>query len=136
MASPQDSESVAAPRLGPIGWLRWIWTQLTSMKTALLLLLLLAAAAIPGSVFPQRSADPNGVSAFFKDSPDVAKVLDTIQLFDVYTSSWFSAIYILLFISLIGCVIPRTMVHAKALFSAPPKTPSNLARMPAFAAVE
>ena len=135
MASPQDSKSVAAPRLGPLGWLRWIWTQLTSMKTALLLLLLLAAAAIPGSVFPQRSADPNGVRAFFKDSPEVAKALDTIQLFDVYTSSWFSAIYILLFISLIGCVIPRTMVHAKALFSPPPKTPSNLARMPAFLAV-
>ena len=135
MASPQDSSSVAAPRLGPLGWLRWIWTQLTSMKTALLLLLMLAAAAIPGSIFPQRSADPNGVATYFKDSPETAKILDAVQLFDVYTSSWFSAIYILLFISLIGCVIPRTLVHARALFSAPPKTPTNLSRMPAFVAV-
>lgn len=135
MASPQDSDSAVAPRLGPIGWLRWVWTQLTSMKTALLLLLLLAAAAIPGSIFPQRSADPNGVAAHFKDSPETAKILDALQLFDVYTSSWFSAIYILLFISLIGCVIPRTMVHARALFSPPPKTPTNLSRMPAFVSV-
>jgi len=31
------------------------------MKIALFLLLLLAAAAVPGSLYPQRSADPNGV---------------------------------------------------------------------------
>jgi cytochrome c biogenesis protein len=36
----------------------------------------------------------------------------------VYSSVWFSAIYILLFISLIGCVIPRTKHHFKALRAA------------------
>ena len=96
-----------------LGWARWIWRQLTSMRTALILLLMLAAAAVPGSIYPQRSADPNGVTAFFDNNPELAKVLDGIQMFDVYSSAWFSAIYILLFISLIGCVIPRTFVHAK-----------------------
>ena len=101
------------------------------MKTALLLLLLLAVAAVPGSVFPQRSADPNGVTAYFDNNPGLAPILDAVQLFDVYTSAWFSAIYILLFISLIGCVLPRTAVHFKALRSAPVETPRLLSRMPA-----
>lgn len=119
-----------------MGWARWIWRQLTSMRTALVLLLMLAAAAVPGSIYPQRSADPNGVSAFFDSNPDLAKALDAIQLFDVYTSAWFSAIYILLFISLIGCVLPRTLAHAKNLFEAPVVTPSNLRRMPGFLATK
>ena len=120
------------PKLGFVGWMRWIWRQLTSMRTALLLLLFLAAAAIPGSIYPQHSADPNGVTTFFQQNPTLAPVLDKFQLFDVYTSAWFSAIYILLFISLIGCVVPRIGVHYKALMSPPAATPTNLSRMPAF----
>lgn len=115
--------------LGVVGWLRWGWRQLTSMRTALVLLLLLAIAAIPGSIVPQRSADPNGVSQYRADNPDLYPVLDALQLFDVYTSVWFSAIYILLFISLIGCVIPRTKHHWKALRSRPPRTPARLSRL-------
>jgi cytochrome c biogenesis protein len=106
------------------------------MRTALILLLLLAAAAVPGSVFPQRSADPNGVTAYFKANPVLAPALDAIQLFDVYTSAWFSAIYILLFASLIGCVVPRTAAHARALRMPPVETPRNLKRMPAYLVVE
>lgn len=106
------------------------------MRTALILLLMLAAAAVPGSLYPQRSADPNGVSQFFDNNPELAKVLDAVQLFDVYTSAWFSAIYILLFISLIGCVIPRSIVHAKNLVAEPVVTPKNLSRMPAYLATK
>ena len=126
-----DSGSSAPdqPALGLIGWLRWAWRQLTSMRTALVLLLLLAIAAVPGSIFPQRSADPNGVTQWFTDNPDLAPVLDNLSLFDVYISPWFSAIYILLFISLIGCVIPRTKHHWKALRARPPRTPARLARL-------
>jgi cytochrome c biogenesis protein len=125
---------VISPEIGLKGWLRWIWRQLTSMRTALILLLLLAAAAVPGSVFPQRSADPNGVTAYFDANPVLAPILDKIQLFDVYTSAWFSAIYILLFTSLIGCVLPRTAAHARALRLPPVATPKNLKRMPAYKA--
>ncbi|NCX64412.1 MAG: cytochrome c biogenesis protein ResB, partial [Actinobacteria bacterium] len=84
------------------------------MRTALFLLLLLALAAIPGSLYPQRSADPNGVRLYFDQQPEFAALLDALQLFDVYTSIWFSAIYILLFVSLVGCVLPRTQVHLNA----------------------
>jgi cytochrome c biogenesis protein len=124
------------PRLDLVGWLRWFWRGLTSMRTALLLLLLLALAAIPGSLVPQRSSDPNGVTQYFADNKDLAPVLDKFQLFDVYSSVWFSAIYLLLFISLIGCVIPRTKHHVDALRTPPPRTPANLSRLPAYAATE
>jgi cytochrome c biogenesis protein len=125
------ADSVESPSLSIFGWLRWIWRQLTSMSTALILLLMLAAAAIPGSLVSQRSADPNGVTTFFKENPQLAPILDAFQLFDVYTSAWFSAIYILLFISLIGCVLPRTRVHFEAMRAEPVRTPRVLSRMPA-----
>ena len=127
---------MAQPKLGPAGYLRFFWRQLTSMRTALFLLLLLAIAAVPGSLFPQRSSDPNGVTLYFTNNKGLAPILDKLQLFDVYTSAWFSAIYLLLFISLIGCVIPRTAFHLKALRSKPPRTPARLERLAGFSAFE
>ncbi|KRE30023.1 cytochrome c biogenesis protein ResB [Agromyces sp. Soil535] len=124
--------SVTQPKLGVVGWLRFAWRQLTSMRTALLLLLLLAIAAVPGSLVPQRSSDPNGVTQYFADNPDLAPVLDGFQMFDVYTSAWFSAIYLLLFVSLIGCVIPRTKHHFDALRARPPRTPVRLSRLAGY----
>ena len=120
------------PKLGLTGWLRWFWRQLTSMRTALFLLLMLAIASIPGSLVPQRSSDPNGVTQYFTDNPDLAPILDKLQAFDVYTSAWFSSIYLLLFISLIGCVIPRTKHHFQALRAKPPTTPARLGRLSGF----
>jgi cytochrome c biogenesis protein len=105
------------------------------MRTAIVLLLLLAIAAIPGSMWPQRSSDPNGVVQFFANNPTLAPVLDRIQLFDVYTSVWFSAIYLLLFLSLIGCVLPRTIHHLRALRAAPPRTPARLERLAVYRSV-
>lgn len=128
-AEPASGEGVASPALGVVGWLRWGWRQLTSMRTALVLLLLLAIAAVPGSIVPQRSADPNGVTQYFVDNPDLAPVLDNLSMFDVYGSPWFSAIYLLLFISLVGCVLPRTKHHWKALRTRPPRTPARLSRL-------
>ena len=130
---PDPAESsVAQPKLGPVGWLRFSWRQLTSMRTALLLLLLLAIAAVPGSLVPQRSSDPNGVIQYFDDNPRLAPMLDGLQMFDVYTSAWFSAVYLLLFVSLIGCIIPRTKHHFDALRARPPRTPARLARLAGY----
>ncbi|MGO4785622.1 cytochrome c biogenesis protein ResB [Cryobacterium sp. W22_MBD10_FK3] len=125
-------DGINQPKLGFVGTLRWFWRQLTSMRTALFLLLLLAIAAVPGSLVPQRSSDPNGVTQYFADNPDLAPILDKIQAFDVYSSAWFSSIYLLLFVSLIGCVIPRTKHHLQALRAKPPKTPARLARLAGF----
>ena len=110
-------------------FLRWCWRQLTSMRTALILLLLLAVAAIPGSLFPQRSQNPIQVKQFFAENPESAIWLDRLSLFNVFSSPWFSAIYLLLFISLIGCVLPRSIEHLKAIGAKPPLTPKYLDRM-------
>ncbi|WP_156760682.1 cytochrome c biogenesis protein ResB [Microbacterium karelineae] len=125
---------IAQPTLGVVGWLRWGWRQLTSMRTALVLLLLLAIAAIPGSIFPQRMANPNGVTQWESDNPDLFPIVDALQLFDVYSSAWFSAIYLLLFVSLIGCILPRTKHHLSALRARPPRTPARLGRLADFRA--
>ncbi|MFF1571508.1 cytochrome c biogenesis protein ResB [Leifsonia sp. NPDC058292] len=133
-APPREDPNVVQPKLGFVGWSRWFWRQLTSMRTALFLLLLLAIAAVPGSLVPQRSSDPNGVANYFTEHPDIAPLLDKLQAFDVYTSAWFSAIYLLLFVSLIGCIIPRTKHHLNALRAKPPRTPVRLTRMAGFRA--
>jgi len=126
--SPEPGK-VNQPKLGPIGWLRFLWRQLTSMRTALLLLLLLAVAAIPGSLVPQRTSDPNGVTQYMQNHPDAYKVLDSLGVFSTFASPWFSAIYLLLFVSLVGCIIPRTRHHLAALVAKPPRTPARLQRL-------
>ena len=123
------TNDVQLPELDSVGLLRYGWRQLTSMRTALILLMLLGIAAIPGSLVPQRTQNPMAVSAAFKGSPELSQWMDRLSLFDVYGSPWFSAIYILLFISLIGCVLPRTFEHFHAARALPPATPKNLNRM-------
>src|SRR4051812_39376641 len=102
------------------------------MRTALFLLLLLALAAVPGSLVPQRTSDPNGVLQFQQSDPETFRVLDSLGLFSTFASPWFSAIYLLLFVSLVGCVIPRTKHHLDALRARPPKTPAHLSRLVGF----
>jgi cytochrome c biogenesis protein len=128
------SQEIELPELTNIGLLRYAWRQLTSMRTALILLLLLGIAAVPGSLIPQRTQNPMAVSASFKSSPELSRWMDRLSLFDVYGSPWFSAIYILLFISLIGCVLPRALEHFHAARALPPATPKNLNRMEFYSA--
>lgn len=128
-AEPAAASGVTQPKLGLVGYLRFFWRQLTSMRTALVLLLMLALAAIPGSLVPQRSSDPNGVLQYRRDNPEAFEVLDALGVFSTFSSPWFSAIYLLLFISLVGCILPRTKHHLDALRARPPKTPARLARL-------
>ena len=130
-----DDGGPTQPKLGFVGYVRFFWRQLTSMRTALFLLMLLALAAIPGSLVPQRTADPNGVVQYKADHPQLFPVLDALQVFDTYTSVWFSAIYLLLFVSLIGCIVPRTKHHWQALRTRPPKTPVRLGRLAGYRSV-
>ncbi len=109
---------------------RAFWRSLTSMRTALILLLLLAIAAVPGSVLPQRSVNPESVNAYLAANPGSGRWLDRLWFFDVYSSPWFSAIYLLLFASLLGCLVPRLRQHFTNLVSAPPDAPSRLDRLP------
>jgi cytochrome c biogenesis protein len=114
------------------GWARWFWRQLTSMRVALVLLFLLSLAAVPGSLVPQADKNPVKVEDFREAHDVVAPVYDAQQLFHVYTSVWFSAIYILLFVSLAGCIVPRSWQFVGQLRARPPRAPRRLDRMPAY----
>ncbi|MDO4898201.1 MAG: cytochrome c biogenesis protein ResB [Rothia sp. (in: high G+C Gram-positive bacteria)] len=124
------AETKDAAALGPLEMLRWAWTQLTKMNTALFLLLMLAIAAVPGSIFPQRIQNPAKVNDYIEAHPTWGPIADKLQLFDVFASVWFAAIYILLFISLIGCVLPRAAKHYRAMKTPPARTPKNFSRLP------
>ncbi len=118
------------PALTPWELTRWAWRQLTSMRTALVLLFLLAVAAVPGSLFPQRPENPSRVLAYAARHGTAAPVLARLGLFDVFHSAWFAAVYLALFVSLVGCVLPRSLVHLRAARSRPTLTPRNLLRLP------
>ncbi len=123
-------------RLGLGGWLRWGWRQLTSMRTALVLLFLLALASIPGSVLPQQGIDPAAVTQYYAAHPALAPFLARLSGFDVFGAPWFAAIYLLLFTSLAGCVLPRSYRLARSAGQPPPKAPRHLGRLPQAAGFE
>jgi cytochrome c biogenesis protein len=114
-------------RMSPV---RNFWRSLTSMRVALILLLLLAVAAIPGSVLPQRPVNPEAVTAYLASHKSYGPLYDRLYLFNVYSSPWFSAIYLLLFVSLVGCLVPRLRHHLRNVVGSPPPAPSRLDRLP------
>ncbi|MFE5485117.1 cytochrome c biogenesis protein ResB [Streptomyces sp. NPDC056527] len=130
--APKEESAVGGPTLGVFGWIRWFWRQLTSMRVALILLFLLSLGAIPGSLIPQTSADELKVQTFKEAHETLTPIYEKLQLFDVYSSVWFSAIYILLFVSLIGCIVPRSWQFVGQLRSLPPGAPGRLTRLPAY----
>ncbi|MFG2903740.1 cytochrome c biogenesis protein ResB [Kitasatospora sp. NPDC048286] len=130
--APVESEGPTG--MGAFGWARWMWRQLTSMRVALILLFLLSLAAIPGSLIPQNGQNQFKVQTWKAQHTTVAPIYEKLQLFDVYSSVWFSAIYILLFVSLAGCIVPRTWQFVGVLRAQPPAAPRNLTRMPVHAA--
>jgi cytochrome c biogenesis protein len=134
-ASPGDDPRTprpggAVPPDPPGDWLRWGWRQLTSMRTALVLLFLLALGSVPGAVLPQQGSDPAAVQQYFTAHPALAPWLNHLGLFNVFAAPWFAAIYLLLFASLVGCVVPRTFRLAGSARTPPPRAPRNLERLP------
>ena len=100
------------------------------MRTALILLFMLALAAVPGSVIPQQSVDSLRTARWKRQHPDLTPLYDKLHLFNVYGSPWFAAIYLLLMVSLVGCILPRLRVYWRALRTPPPVAPRNLTRLP------
>lgn len=119
--------TVGARAMRPV---RAAWRWLTSMRTALILLFLLAFAAIPGALLPQRQLSQEKVEEYLANNGKMAEIFDKLQLFDVFSSFWFTAIYVLLFASLVGCIIPRSWEHWQAMRTPPTRAPKNLARLP------
>jgi cytochrome c biogenesis protein len=142
--SRADAESRKTVRSGAIPRLlalvvarvRNTWRALTSMGTALVLLFLLALGAIPGALLPQRSLNVAKVDDYLASHKLIGPWLNRLQAFDVFSSFWFTAIYVLLFVSLVGCLTPRMIEHARTLRAMPVAAPRNLARLPKHASSE
>lgn len=140
VSAPEDVKAVKSPetrRPGPISRVaalfRNTWRTLTSMGTALVLLFLLALGAIPGALLPQRSLNAGKVDEYLAQHPTIGPWLDKVQAFSVFSSFWFTSIYVLLFISLVGCLTPRMLEHIRSLRAVPVPAPRNLARLPKHA---
>ncbi|WP_301547006.1 cytochrome c biogenesis protein ResB [Gordonia sp. X0973] len=112
------------------------WRSLTSMRTALALLFLLALAAVPGALLPQHPLNAAKTQKYIEAHGRLGQVMDKLQLFDVFASGWFTAIYVLLFVSLVGCLLPRLAEHLRSLRARPVPVPRNLARMPRHEEIE
>ncbi|HEY4704023.1 MAG TPA: cytochrome c biogenesis protein ResB, partial [Streptosporangiaceae bacterium] len=119
-----------AGHFGVVAWARWGWRQLTSMRVALVLLFLLALGSVPGSLLPQQGIDPAAVQEYFTAHKSLAPILNRFGLFNVFAAPWFAAIYLLLFVSLAGCVLPRAYRLARSARALPPRAPRNLSRLP------
>jgi len=129
-SAPRGRRPARGGPFGMLQWARWGWRQLTSMRTALILLFLLALGSVPGSVLPQQGIDPQAVQQYYAAHPALAPWLARFSLFNVFGAPWFAAIYLLLFLSLAGCVVPRTFRMAFAARQQPPRAPRNLSRLP------
>jgi cytochrome c biogenesis protein len=119
-----------------LAYSRNTWRGLTSMGTALVLLFLLALGAIPGALLPQRNLNESKVQQYIAEHPIIGPWLDRLQAFEVFSSFWFTAIYVLLFISLVGCLTPRMLEHVRSMRATPVPAPRNLTRLPKYHAAE
>src|ERR1700684_854186 len=122
---PGGPTSPAGGAPGLADWLRWSWRQLTSMRIALVLLFLLALASVPGSILPQEGNNPAGVTQYVESHKTLAPLLNHLGLFNVFAAPWFAAIYLLLFASLVGCVVPRTFRLVGSARRLPPPAPRH-----------
>lgn len=113
---------------------RWAWRQLTSMRLAIILLLILIVAIIPASMLPQVRDDPALVATWVAEHGTWGKVVRALGLLDVLRAPWFAAIYLLLFISLLGCIIPRTGQWIRRLRSRPGRIPTRLDKFDGYVA--
>ncbi len=128
--APAAEPARPGPVRGMVAFLRNVWRQLTSMRTALILLFLLAVASLPGALLPQWSLNSAKTAQYIADYPTIGPWLDRLGFFEVFGSPWYSAIYLLLFISLVGCLTPRTWEFVGQLRARPVATPRNLSRLP------
>jgi cytochrome c biogenesis protein len=96
-----------------------VWRTLRSMRTALILLLLLALASVAGSLIPQYPNTPERVAQYRVDHELLGAFVDRAGLFDVFGSWWFVLLTVLLFTSLVACLVPRTRALVRVLRARP-----------------
>jgi cytochrome c biogenesis protein len=112
------------PRVTPWRVAKEAWRRLRMMRTALILLFVLAAGASVGSLIPQRPVNELRVQEWMRDHSAWVPLAERFGLFDVYGSWWFTAIYGLLLVSVVGCIVPRYRALFRQIRSRPRTTGS------------
>ncbi len=64
-----------------LAFLRNVWRQLTSMRTALILLFLLAVASLPGALLPQWSLNTSKTAQYLAGVAGVGPCFDLLGFF-------------------------------------------------------
>lgn len=105
------------------------------MRTALILLFLLALASIPSALLPQWYLNESKTAEYIATHPTLGPLLDSLGFFDVIASPWYTAIYLLLAVSLVGCILPRGTELLRHWRTGPGRAPRNMTRLPHHAAV-
>src|SRR5699024_945799 len=133
-ASVPGAEPGGPRRRGPFtratAFARNVWRHLTSMRTALILLFLLALASLPGALLPQWDLNSSKTAQYILDHPTIGPVLNALGFFDVFAAPWYAAIYLLLGISLVGCLTPRSLEFVRQWRAKPAAAPRNHSRLP------
>jgi cytochrome c biogenesis protein len=81
-----------------------LWDFFCSLKLSIFILITLAITSIIGTVIQQNQSKEHYLRIF---SPDTYELLNTLQMFDMYHSTWFIGLLILFCINLICCSIKR-----------------------------
>ena len=93
-----------------------LWSAFSSIKLTLFLLILLAVASIFGTLIPQQES---AIRFAENLSPILVRVLDSLQLFDMYRSWWFRLIIGALAVNLLVCSLDRFPSSLKRFRSSP-----------------
>jgi cytochrome c biogenesis protein len=87
-----------------------IWRLFSSVKLTIVLLIILAVTSIFGTVIPQNESALDFIQRI---NPGMARFFDSLQLFDMYHSTWFRLIIFILAVNLIVCSLNRLPVTLK-----------------------
>ena len=95
-----------------------LWKFFASVKLTVVVLLTLAALSIIGTLIPQNENPTEYFRAF---GPFLFRVLDTLDVFDMYGSWWFQGLIVLLGVNIVVCSIDRLQTTGRTIFTRNPK---------------
>jgi cytochrome c biogenesis protein len=95
-----------------------LWSFFASIRLTVVVLLSMAALSIIGTLIPQNESPAEYFRTF---GPFFYRVLDTLDIFDMYRSWWFQSLIILLVVNVVVCSIDRLRSTGKIIFTKNPK---------------
>jgi cytochrome c biogenesis protein len=99
-------------------YLASLWSFFASIRLTVVVLLSLAALSIIGTLIPQNESTAQYYHTF---GPFLYRVMDTLNIFDMYRSWWFQSLIILLVINIVVCSIDRLQTTGKIIFNRNPR---------------